>query len=307
MFSVSSFIPRLHGRRRFRAFTLVELLVVIGIIALLVGILLPALSKARRAAQEVKCMSNIRQLCLGLIIYSDSHKGRMPAKGGDGTVSNPVTQIDQDPPDKPIFSSWDDEGLWFNAVCYGISQPPYYDQQTNFMINGKKLAGPSYNSVFVCPAATEPFSQLAPDEIAGGIKLDNGYVWLHGAPSGVPFGDQLRPTFFTYVINSHLTSTHHNIKLSQLRPGAEVVIFTERRVQYGEIPSTDPYYNKGLARLRADHNRVGARHRNGAFLGFADGHVAFVTYAEVNVLQNNNPIDYNMPGRVIWDPFGPCD
>ena len=59
-----------------RGFTLVELLVVIGIIALLISVLLPALTKARRAARTSACMSNIRQLCMAEIQYVQDNKGR---------------------------------------------------------------------------------------------------------------------------------------------------------------------------------------------------------------------------------------
>ena len=65
-------------RNRIRAFTLVELLVVIGIIAALIGILLPVLSGVSARGRDIKCQSNIRQIVTALITYAQEHKGSYP-------------------------------------------------------------------------------------------------------------------------------------------------------------------------------------------------------------------------------------
>ena len=72
-----------------QSFTLVELLVVIGIIALLVGMLMPALSKARRQAQSVACQSNLRQVGYALVTYSLQWHGWMyPPELNSGKPEN---------------------------------------------------------------------------------------------------------------------------------------------------------------------------------------------------------------------------
>lgn len=72
-----------HHRRRARAFSLVEVLVVIGIIAILLAILLPVLSKVREMGRRTTCARNLQQSYAALQIYANAHHGKLPQHGYD--------------------------------------------------------------------------------------------------------------------------------------------------------------------------------------------------------------------------------
>ena len=65
-------------QRRYRAFTLVELLVVIGIIALLIGILIPVLGKARDSANKTACLANLKTIGQAMFLYANDFRDRLP-------------------------------------------------------------------------------------------------------------------------------------------------------------------------------------------------------------------------------------
>ena len=77
-------------QQRGSAFTLVELLVVIGIISILIGIMLPTLSRAREAANKTKCLANLRTLGQAMVMYANVSKGWLPNMNPANTVNDPA-------------------------------------------------------------------------------------------------------------------------------------------------------------------------------------------------------------------------
>lgn len=155
--------------RRSMAFTLVELLVVVGIISVLMAILLPVLTKARKKALEVRCQGNLRQIYAGLILYANDNRDRFPdpqslgrhayrMRPGDKTPGDPAARPERyglaamlhgiDPNDTsltlPLPPARYLDGTSEIWVCQ--AQPDYLKRFRNtyaFTLNATVLAGGS--------------------------------------------------------------------------------------------------------------------------------------------------------------------
>lgn len=147
-----------HLRRSARAFTLVELLVVIGIIAVLISILLPALGQVREKSRQTKCLSNLRQLAMAAIAYTSENNGAMPGRGGSGMQLNnpgdPTSTFDwiswqhARDPITGTASSGADLNLSYSALAkyLGIKPARHNTPQEAIQISQ------AVENVFVCPS-----------------------------------------------------------------------------------------------------------------------------------------------------------
>jgi len=120
-----------------KAFTLIELLVVIAIIAILAGLLLPALAKAKAKAKTTACLSNARQWGLGCKMFADENDDEVPEEGNTVLPINNPQNAD----------------AWYNQVPLQIGKQRLVDLYT---VTPTDPPVPGSGTIFACPSAPNP-------------------------------------------------------------------------------------------------------------------------------------------------------
>ncbi len=172
-----------------QGFTLVELLVVIGIIAVLISILLPSLARAREQAQRANCAANMRTLGQVAVAFSNDHKGRLPAawaygqpQFGNNAVANPsilnfnADQISSSSGAQP--QAWERFGTPYQEFV------KYAPGTSNYSVPLLGGGATSLINWLVCPSAQAGGGQAAIRAGEGwGWYITTSYAYVAGIPA----------------------------------------------------------------------------------------------------------------------------
>ena len=291
------------------AFTLVELLVVVGIIALLVGILLPALSRAREAGNRAKCLSNVRQLAAAAIMYSVENDGRLPeAMWDNGNVfGSPYS------PRGSKYRGWSGPWAAWTPIGTGAWGPGSYVMPS---IGGalSPYLGTRHDGLWTCPSAP-PVEAGRRGAIYSG---DDPYGGSAGSPAfAAPDGDRWLPNYHYMGMKGYLWHVNGG------NPPATVAAFhlddwLVRNVAGVKAPGLRSVSGQGSSEIvlfrevdNVFHTRAtrdvydlapGETGDYGMTFAFLDGHAEYRAYGDVNGLlaAHSDPIAqswFSLPGQ----------
>lgn len=225
-----------------RAFTLVELLVVVGIIAILVAILLPALNKARSRAWAVQCASNMRQIYTYCVLFANEHGGVLPRPSG---VNEPATS---DPNDN---------------VCWGSKGPGVADLDRGVLWRYLP-SGETRKALIWCPADTSERAALA-GQI---LRVDRNFSYSFHAHIRVVRPGR-RPT--SIRLHSVVRPAEKIMVFEEMAPN-DAYCLNPDIAQHGDLPSARHGADRTLNTFRARDDHAYLTNGRGNYV-FFDGHV----------------------------------